>query len=87
VKKLPIKAALFPNIVDVETPTIELIEKGKAMTQLIYSTILQMGDMADSTQVQKLISFLGELTFYQINLSSDLKVNVKTLRNFINNLR
>jgi hypothetical protein len=83
VKKLPIKAVIFPRIADVEIPFIEPVEKGKAIAQMIHSTIHQLGDYDNAGHIKKLIALTSDLEAYQINLSPDLEANVKILRNFI----
>lgn len=88
VKKMPIKTVIFPEIsVDNKVPSIELMNKGKAITQFIYSTAYQMGEQKNNDFMKKLISFVSDLDFYQINLSPDLKANVKILKNFIKERR
>jgi hypothetical protein len=83
VNKLPIKACLFPNVTDADVPSVELMSKGKAVTQIIDSTLTQLGDRRDTPQVQKLLSFARDFNFYKINLSQNLKANVNVLREFI----
>ncbi len=84
VKKIPVKTVIFPEIsADSTVPSIEPVNKGRAITQLIYSTAYQMGEQKNNDFMKKLISFVSDLDFYQINLSPDLKANVKALKNFI----
>ncbi|MDR2794933.1 MAG: nucleotidyltransferase family protein [Holosporaceae bacterium] len=42
VKALPIKTAIFPHIAGIEKPSIEKINRGKAVVQMAYSTVSQM---------------------------------------------
>ncbi|MDR0571720.1 MAG: hypothetical protein LBG48_02595 [Rickettsiales bacterium] len=86
VNGLPIKACLFPNITDTETPSIEPISKGKAVVQMIDSTMTQLGNRFDVLQTQKLLSFVRNFDFYKINLSQNLKINVDILKRFIRTL-
>jgi hypothetical protein len=83
VKKLPIEMVIFPKISEVEKPSIEPMDKGKAIVQMIHSTISQMGDETDPGFVKRLISILSDLDFYQINLSPNLDANVMLLKQFI----
>jgi hypothetical protein len=83
VNKLPIKAVVFPKIADVELPSIEPMDKGKAIVQMIHSTLLQLDNVNNPDNVKKLISLVSDLDFYQINLSPDLEANVKLLKQFI----
>jgi hypothetical protein len=57
--------------------------KGRAVTQLIHSTIAQMGDTYDIASVRKLIGFVNALPFYQINLCRDIEKNLRCLREFL----
>ncbi len=81
-KKYPIKACIFPNIVNDKTPSIFPCKKGPAIVQLVHSTIIQMGDKHDIRNIKKLIDFVKEFKFYQINLSPDIRANVECLREF-----
>jgi hypothetical protein len=83
VKRLPIKAVIFPKIATVKFPSIEPMDKGKAIVQMIHSTMLQLDKTNNTDNVKKLISFISDLDFYQINLSPDLDANVKLLKQFI----
>lgn len=81
-KKYPIKICMFPQIVDDEKPSIVPCKKGQAITQLVHSTINQMEDKHDIKTIQKLISFVQDFDFYQINLCADIKANVECLKQF-----
>ncbi|MDR0534442.1 MAG: hypothetical protein LBH01_10865 [Verrucomicrobiales bacterium] len=82
-RELPIKAVIFPNISHTDACTIEHANKGKAITQLVHSTVSQMGDQKDPSHLKTLISFVKDLDFYQINLGTDLHANVSVLAKFI----
>jgi len=84
-KKYPIKICMFPQIVEDEKPSIVPCKKGRAITQLIHSTIIQVGDNHDIRTIKKLINFIEDFDFYQINLCSDIKANVECLRQFCAN--
>jgi len=81
-EKYPIKICVFPQIVNDEKPSIIPCKKGRAITQLVHSTINQMEDKHDIKTIQKLISFIKDFDFYQINLCSDINANVECLRQF-----
>lgn len=82
-----VKVCMFPQICDIKEPSIEKMpERGRAVTQLVHSTIAQMGDLKDTSQVMKLISFVKDLEFYQINLSPDIEANVACLKSFAEKL-
>lgn len=85
--KYPIKVCVFPQIVADEKPSIVPCKKGQAITQLVHSTINQMEDKYDTKTIQKLMSFIQNFEFYQINLCPDIKANVECLRNFANQIK
>jgi hypothetical protein len=83
----PIKMLMFPRIVPDAKPSIEPVDKGQTITQLIHSTILQTGDIYNTKTVRKLLNFLKEFPCYQINLCPDISENVQYLRQFLTNYR
>lgn len=83
--KYKVKICMFPQIIDSEKPSIVPCKKGRAIAQLIHSTISQMEDKHDIKTVLKLISFIKDFDFYQINLCPDIKANVECLRQFYDN--
>ncbi|MBU6339207.1 MAG: hypothetical protein KGQ36_04450 [Rickettsiales bacterium] len=80
--KYEVKICMFPQITADEKPSIVACKKGRGITQLVHSTINQMQDKHDIQTIQKMISFVKDFDFYQINLSSDIKANVECLRQF-----
>ena len=78
-----IKVCLFPNIADIETPFITPINKGKAITQLIHSTIIQTNDTYHTQTIKKLLDFLTPFEYYQINLCPDINKNTQCLKDFL----
>ncbi len=86
--RYPIKVCIFPEISDIKKPVIiKMDNKGKAIVQLVHSTIKQMKDEYDTKNVKKLINMLQDLEFYRFRLSSDIFLNTKVLRDFISNLK
>lgn len=84
--KYPIEVCVFPEIVADSKPSICLCdteEKGRAITQLIQSTVSQVQDINDHTTILKLIDMVKDFEFYKINLCSDIAQNTKVLRDFI----
>lgn len=81
-KKYPVKVCMFPEIVADEKPSIVPCEKGRAITQLIHSTINQTGDRHDIKTINKLMNFVKDFEYYQINLCPDIWANVECLREF-----
>ena len=86
-KDYPIKLALFPEIVSDSEPSISLCtyeERGRAIVQLIQSTLMQTSDLNDTGTVLKLIDMVKNLTFYKFKLCSDIEKNTCFLREFMN---
>ncbi len=85
-EKYPIKACMFPEIVKDKEPSIVPCKKGRAITQLVHSTIRQTCDAHDIKTIQKIMDFVKDFEFYQINLCSDIHANVECLRDFCKKL-
>lgn len=82
----PVKACLFPEIVSDTEPSVvacNRLEKGRAITHMIHSTLGQMNDQGNALAVRKLIGMLDGLDFYRIRLSPDIFRNAACLRSFI----
>lgn len=87
--RYPIKACMFPEIVSDPEPSIVRIDdaaKGRAITQLAHSTMMQMSDMHDTATTRKLMEMVRDQEFYQIRLCRDIRRNVEALREFIKTL-
>lgn len=83
----PIKMLMFPHIVPDAESSIEPVDKGQTITQLIHSTVLQTGDIYNTETVCKLLNFLKGFSCYQINLCPDIAKNVQCLRQFLTNYK
>lgn len=84
----PIKLCIFPEIVPDETPSIiccSVADKGRAIVQLIHSTIFQMRDLNDHDTIRKLFYMIKDLPFYKFNLCSNITQNTEYLKKFLNN--
>ena len=85
-EKYPIKLCMFPEITIDKEPSIQKCsqqEKGRAITHIIHSTLLQMNDLKNVQSTKKLINMVNNFDFYKINLCNDIDLNVKCLKNFI----
>ena len=85
----PVYACLFPEIAPVAEPTIIACtpqEKGRALTQIVHSSIEQTQQPGNTDAVRKLLGMLSNLPCYRIVLSPDLFRNVECLRTFIKEL-
>ncbi|GHU08035.1 hypothetical protein FACS1894151_03270 [Spirochaetia bacterium] len=86
VSHYPISLCMYTQIVSDPDPRVvacTAMGKGRAVTQLIHSTISQMGDKHDITGIKKLIDFVNPFPFYQINLCRDIDKNLRCLREFL----
>lgn len=79
----PIKVCLFPNICKDKEPSIVPFKKGRAIAQMIHSTINQTNDDYHTKTVKKLVDFLMPFEFYQINLCLDIDKNTQCLYDFL----
>lgn len=85
-QKYPISYCIFPEIVSDREPSIRLCtkaEKGRAITHLVHSTIIQMQDKQDIQTIKKIIDMIKDYEFYKFNLSNDIYKNVEFLRSFM----
>lgn len=86
--KYPVKFCMFPEIVADKEPSIvpcSCAEKGRAIVQLIQSTVSQMQDIRDTKTIAKLFDMVQNYPFYKINLCNDIEKNTKLLREFTEN--
>lgn len=83
----PIKLCIFPEIVSSKEPSIKpcsLDEKGRAIVQLIQSTLMQTQDLSENWTVRKMMNMVKNLPFYKLNLCWDIDRNTEFLRDFMN---
>lgn len=86
--KYPVKFCMFPEIVADKEPSIvpcTSSEKGRAIVQLIQSTVFQMQDVHDIKTIQKLFDMVKGFNFYKINLCNDIEKNTAFLKKFTEN--
>ena len=81
----PIKICLFPEIVTDKEPSIHPCEKGRAICQLIHSTLMQTQDLNDNKTVKKMMDMVKDFEFYKFNLCHNIEKNTEFLRDFMNN--
>ncbi len=82
----PIQLCMFPEIVSDEEPSItkcNQLEKGRAITNMVHSTISQMNDHSDTANTLKIIELLKGQEFYNIRLCKDIDKNVNCLKQFL----
>ena len=83
----PIRLCLFPEIVKDKDPSIKFCtskEKGRAIVQLIQSTLSQMRDLNDHKVIKKMLDMVKDLDFYKFNLCRNIDANTEYLRSFLN---
>lgn len=83
--KYPVKFCMFPEIVNDNEPSIIPCPKGRAIAQLVQSTVCQLQDSNNHTVIKKLIEMVSNYEFYQINLCQDIQKNTDCLRDFMKN--
>mgnify|MGYP006928563239 CR=1 FL=1 len=87
-KNYPIKLCIFPEIVSDKEPSIRPCtneEKGRAVVQIIQSTLMQTQDLSENITVKKLMNMVKDYPFYKFNLCHDIDKNTEFLREFMNN--
>ena len=94
-KRYPVRLCLFPEIdLNATAPLIErctMGERGRAITQMAHSTVLQMYNQAlkqnqrDSGTVLKIIDMLQGKDFYKMTLTNNIFANAEYLKDFMNN--
>ena len=86
-KAYPIRLCLFPEIVKDKEPSIKFCtskEKGRAIVQLIQSTVSQMRDINNTQVIKKMFDMVKDLDFYKFNLCRNIAGNTEYLRSFLN---
>jgi hypothetical protein len=86
VSRYPIHLCMFTQLVADAEPSVVACSqagKGRAVVQLVHSTINQMGDRHDIATIRKLMCFVESFPFYQINLCRDIEKNMRLLREFL----
>lgn len=87
-KNYPIKLCMFPEIVADDEPSIRpctIEEKGRAIVQIIQSTLMQTQDLSENLTVEKIMNMIENLPFYKFNLCHNIDRNTEFLRDFMNN--
>ena len=86
-KNYPIKLCIFPEIVSDKEPSIRPCtaeEKGRAVVQIIQSTLMQTQDLSENWTVKKIMNMVKDYPFYKFNLCHDINKNTEFLREFMN---
>lgn len=80
---LDIHAIMIPKIAGDADPSITSAPPGKAMTQLLHSTITQIESRRDTALISQMASRLLPLPVYEMRMSTDFTKNPVFLRSFI----
>ncbi len=83
--KYPVKFCMFPEIVSDAEPSIVPCPKGRAICQVVQSTVVQLQDNNHYDVINKIKNMVKDYEFYQINLCQDIQKNTDCLREFMNN--
>lgn len=82
----PIRLCLFPEIVKDAEPSIKFCtprEKGRAIVQLIQSTVMQMRDLNKHHVIRAMFDMVKDMDFYKFNLCRNISANTEYLRAFL----
>lgn len=79
----PVRLCMYPNFVQDAEPSIEKADRAKALEEFVFSSLRPVGDAEDVEAIAKLYSFVCDLPFYRINLTSNLDKNTRCLRDFL----
>lgn len=85
--RYPVKFIMFPEIVDDEYGFIKEAsgaEKGRAITQFLHSSVMQMNDVADKNVTKKLLNMVSCFDCYYFGLCKDVEYNSDLLISFMN---
>lgn len=83
VSAYPIHLCLYPRFVQDQEPSIDKGERTQALEEFVLSSLRQMGDAEDVETIAKMYSFVKDLPYYRINLTSNLDKNTQCLRDFL----
>ena len=86
----PIKLCIFPEIVSDKEPSIvpcSAEDKGRAIVQLIQSTVSQMRDLNNRAVIKKIFDMVKDKEFYKFHLCNNIQRNTEFLREFLQNLQ
>lgn len=83
--RYPVKFCMFPEIVSDKEPSIVPCPKGRAICQIVQSTVCQLQDNNNPSVIKKITDLIKDYEFYQINLCQDIQKNTDCLREFMNN--
>ena len=79
----PVRLCMYPRFVQDAEPSIEKGDRAKALEEFVFSSLRPVGDAEDVETIAKLYSFVCDLPFYRINLTSNLDKNTRCLRDFL----
>jgi hypothetical protein len=82
----PIRLCLFPEIVKDKDPSIKFCtprERGRAIVQMIKSTVMQMRDWNNHNVIRTMFNMVKDLDFYKFNLCRNIDANTEYLRAFL----
>ncbi|MDR3180170.1 MAG: nucleotidyltransferase family protein [Holosporaceae bacterium] len=87
VEKLPIKVIIFPSIAAAEKPSIEKINRSKAVVQMAHSTVSQMCSKIHPRHLKYVIHFKDDLErIRQFTCSSNTAEHMKHILSFMEGL-
>lgn len=79
----PVELCLFPRFTQQKQPTIVPGDKGMAMDEFVYSSVMQTSETQDMQLIAKLCDYIRDLPFYRFNLTRDIDANTEILKEFL----
>lgn len=82
-RELCIEEIIWPRITNCEEPRIIKTNPNKALSELVHSTLQQIGFLPNAAAAHALMARLYGLPVFEMRLSRDLSKNTESLRRFI----
>ena len=80
---LPVEAVILPQITNNTEPEIKLDKSSKALGQVVFSTVKQLGRFHETEYVRELAQRLLGIPVYRFCLTQDLQKNCHYLKKWI----
>ena len=80
---LPVEAIILPQITEQSEPEIKPDKTSKALGQVVFSTVKQLGRFHETEYVRKLSQRLLGMPVYRFSLTEDLQKNCQYLKKWI----
>ena len=85
-RALPVEAVVLPEVISSNKPCIERDLSTKALGQVVYSTVKQLGRWHDTEYIKKLSQRLLGLPIYRFSVTADLAADTGCLKKWMGEL-